>query len=46
MFETDFANGRAHVLEAVQDLAKKNKVAGKQPKAKTLEEVMATPALV
>jgi hypothetical protein len=47
MIETDFAKGRAHVVDAVQDLAKKNKVAGKQSvKPMTKEEVMATPALV
>jgi len=48
MFENDFAKGRVHVMDAIKDLAKKNKVkvAGKQPEAKTLEEVMATPALV
>ena len=44
LFETDFAKGRTAVIEAIQGLAKKNKV--KTVKAKTLEEVMATPALV
>lgn len=47
MIEQDFAKGRANVTEAIADLAKKNKVAGKQSvKPQTLEEVMATPALV
>jgi hypothetical protein len=47
LFETDFARGRAAVDAAIKDLAKKNKVAGKQPvKAMTKEEVMSTPALV
>jgi hypothetical protein len=47
MFETDFAKGRVHVMDAVKDLAKKNKVAGKQSsQAQTLDEVLATPALV
>ena len=45
LFETDFSNGRAAVLEAIQDLAKKNKVKLVQPQM-TREEVMATPALV
>ena len=45
LFETDFANGRTEVLEAIQDLAKKNKVK-LVTKPMTLEEVMATPALV
>ena len=45
LFESDFAKGRTAVLEAVQDLAKKNKVK-LEVKPKTLEEVMATPALV
>ena len=45
LFETDFAKGRTAVLEAVQDLAKKNKVK-LEVKPMTLEEVMATPALV
>lgn len=31
--EIDFAKGRPAVIAAVKDLAKKNKVAGKQPKA-------------
>ena len=47
MIEQDFAKGRTEVLEAIKDLAKKNKVAGKQSvKPMTKEEVMATPALV
>jgi hypothetical protein len=47
MVEQDFAKGRANVVEAIADLAKKNKVAGKQSvKAQTQDEVMATPALV
>jgi hypothetical protein len=47
MFEQDFAKGRVDVMDAIKDLAKKNKVAGKQSvKPHTLEEVMATPALV
>jgi hypothetical protein len=47
LFETDFAKGRVPVMDAIKDLAKKNKVAGKQSaKPQTLEEVMATPALV
>ena len=45
LFETDFADGRSAVLEAIQLLAKKNKTK-LVTKAKTLEEVMATPALV
>jgi hypothetical protein len=45
LFETDFADGRAAVLEAIQDLAKKNKVK-LITKSMTKEEVMATPALV
>lgn len=45
LFETDFANGRPQVLEAIQDLAKKNKVK-LAPKTMTSEEVMSTPALV
>jgi hypothetical protein len=45
LFESDFAKGRTAVLEAVQDLAKKNKVK-LEVKPMTLEEVMATPALV
>jgi hypothetical protein len=47
MIEQDFAKGRANVVEAIQDLAKKNKVSVKQSvKPMTKEEVMATPALV
>jgi hypothetical protein len=46
MHEQDFAKGRVHVMDAIKDLAKKNKVAVKQSKAQTLEEVLATPALV
>jgi hypothetical protein len=47
LFETDFAKGRVPVMDAIKDLAKKNKPAGKHAvRAKTLEEVMATPALV
>jgi hypothetical protein len=42
--EIDFAKGRPAVEAAIADLARKNKV--KIVKAKTLEEVMATPALV
>ena len=45
LFETDFANGRTEVLEAIQDLAKKNKVKLAQTQM-TREEVMSTPALV
>jgi hypothetical protein len=45
LFETDFADGRPQVLEAIQDLAKKNKVKLVE-KSMTREEVMATPALV
>ena len=45
LFETDFAKGRTAVVEAIQDLAKKNKVK-LSPKQMTREEVMATPALV
>ena len=45
LFETDFADGRPAVLEAIQDLAKKNKVK-LVTKQMTQEEVMATPALV
>jgi hypothetical protein len=45
LFETDFANGRPEVLEAIQDLAKKNKVKLAQTQM-TREEVMSTPALV
>ena len=45
LFESDFAKGRTAVIEAIQDLAKKNKVK-LEVKPKTLEEVMATPALV
>ena len=44
--ETGFGQGNAAIEAAVKDLAKKNKVAGKQSSAMTLEEVMATPALV
>jgi hypothetical protein len=42
--EINFANGRPAVEAAIADLARKNKV--KIVKAKTLEEVLATPALV
>ena len=42
--EIDFAKGRPAVEAVIADLARKNKV--KIVKAKTLEEVMATPALV
>jgi hypothetical protein len=42
--EIDFAKGRPAVEAAIADLARKNKV--KIVKAKTLEEVLATPALV
>lgn len=45
LFETDFAKGRPAVLEAIQDLAKKNKVK-LVTKQMTQEEVMSTPALV
>ena len=45
LFETDFADGRPAVLEAIQDLAKKNKVK-LVTKQMTQEEVMSTPALV
>lgn len=45
LFETDFANGRVEVLEAIQDLARKNKVK-LVAKQMTREEVMTTPALV
>jgi hypothetical protein len=45
LFETDFANGRTEVLDAIQDLAKKNKVKLAQ-RQMTQEEVMSTPALV
>ena len=45
LFETNFAKGRTAVLEAIQLLAKKNKVK-LVTKPMTLEEVMATPALV
>jgi hypothetical protein len=45
LFETDFARGRPEVIEAIQDLAKKNKVK-LESKPMTLQEVMATPALV
>lgn len=45
--EIGFGQGNPAVEAAIADLAKKNKVAGKQSvKAQTLEEVMATPALV
>jgi hypothetical protein len=45
LFETDFAKGRQSVIDAIQDLAKKNKVKLVQPQM-TREEVMTTPALV
>ena len=45
LFETDFADGRPAVLEAIQDLARKNKVK-LVAKTMTQEEVMSTPALV
>ena len=45
LFESDFARGRTAVLEAIQDLAKKNKVK-LATKQMTQEEVMSTPALV
>ena len=45
LFETDFAKGRTAVVEAIQELAKKNKVKLVQ-RQMTREEVMATPALV
>ena len=45
LFETDFAKGRQEVIDAIQDLAKKNKVKLVQPQM-TREEVMSTPALV
>jgi hypothetical protein len=32
LYEIDFAKGRVPVMDAIKDLAKKNKVAGKQPK--------------
>lgn len=33
LFETDYAKGRPEVVEAIQDLAKKNKVSLKAPAA-------------
>jgi len=33
LFEVDYARGRPEVLEAIQDLAKKNKVSLKTPAA-------------
>lgn len=33
LFETDYARGRPEVIEAIQDLAKKNKVSLKTPAA-------------
>lgn len=34
LFETDFAKGRVHVIDAIKDLAKKNKVKVTDSKAK------------
>ena len=45
LFDIDFADGRPAVVEAIQDLARKNKVKLVE-KQLTREEVMATPALV
>ena len=45
LFDIDFADGRPAVVEAIQDLARKNKVKLVE-KQMTREEVMATPALV
>jgi hypothetical protein len=45
LFDIDFADGRPAVLEAIQDLARKNKVK-LVTKQMTQEEVMSTPALV
>ena len=45
LFDIDFADGRPAVLEAIQDLARKNKVK-LVAKTMTQEEVMSTPALV
>jgi hypothetical protein len=47
LVETNFSKGDQAIEAAIADLAKKNKVAVKQSvKAQTLDEVMATPALV
>jgi hypothetical protein len=45
LFETGFGADQPAVLEAIQDLARKNKVK-LVPKQMTQEEVMSTPALV
>lgn len=45
LFDIDFAKGRPAVADAIQDLAKKNKVK-LVTKQMTHEEVMTTPALV
>ena len=45
LFDIDFADGRPAVVEAIQDLARKNKVK-LVTKQMTQEEVMSTPALV
>lgn len=45
LFETGFGQGDAAIEAAIQDLAKKNKVK-LVAKSMTLDEVMATPALV
>ena len=45
LFDIDFADGRPAVVEAIQDLARKNKVK-LVAKQMTQEEVMSTPALV
>lgn len=46
MMAVGFGKGNADIEAAVADLARKNKVAGKQPKAKTSTEAVADPALV
>lgn len=44
LFEIDFAKGRPAVLDAIKDLAKKNKTAEKQSDNVTVTETVTQPA--